>query len=378
MTLQNSSLFSGELCSKEYIEENWKECVNSLIFSLEHTKSNKTSNYSFSDNIIVYFILFMIIVIFIIFYLIIMYIEIMNKRINLCLSEIDDKNNNTHNSFNKYKTEHNLLIEQIFKKLCTFKTIKDEYNNNIITLTNNFKHIQNNDHKILKKDINSTIEDFKDYIKIIVNYIDKKVDEKIQNINENRDNISLLNNKLELLCNDKIENNEILKLNKIVETIDICFSFFLSLNIEKSIFHSLFYIKNEEIEIFIGIEQEPIFQVLSKYFGKYYLDKFYPIKFLKHDIKKYSDNFTRYYGLKTNSIYELVDSIKYERNNFIDIQSFESNTFETKNNLSNFRLLNETEIEYELRLLSKVKNYFDKLYTIYQKYIYYGIDFKKK
>ena len=376
MTLQNSSLFTGELCSKEYIEENWKECVNSLIFSLE--KSNKTSNYSFSDNVIMYFLLFMIIVILIIFCLIIMYIEIMNKRINLCLSEIDDKNNNTYNSFNKYKTEHNLLIQQIFKKLCTFKTIKDEYNNNIITLTNNFKHIQNNDHKILKKDINSTIEDFKDYIKIIVNYIDKKVDEKIQNINENRDNINSLNSRLELLCNDKIENNEILKLNKIVETIDICFSFFLSLNIEKSIFHSLFYIKNEEIEIFIGIEQEQIFQVLSKYFGKYYLDKFYPIKFLKHDIKKYSDNFTRYYGLKTNSIYELVDSIKYERNNFIDIQSFESNTFETKNNLSNFRLLNETEIEYELRLLSKVKNYFDKLYTIYQKYIYYGINFEKK
>jgi hypothetical protein len=358
------------------MEENWKECVNSLIFSLEDTKSNKISNYSFSTNIIMYFILFMLIVIFTIFYLIVKYIEIINNRISLCLSEVNDKNNDNYDLFNKYKIEQNVLIQQIFKKLCTFKTIKDEYNNNIITLTNNFKNIQNHDHKFLKKDINSTIEDFKDYIKIIVNYIDKKVDEKIQNINENRDNINLLNNKLQLLCNDKIENSNIIKLNKIIETIDIYFLFFLSIDIDKSIFHSLFYISNEEIEIFFGIEQEPIFQVLSKYFGKFYLDQFYPIKFLKHDGKKYSNDFVKYYGLKTNSIDELTNSIKFERNNFIDIQSFEKNVFGAKNNLSNFKLLNETEIEYEFRLLNKVKDYFDKLYTIYQKYIYYGIDFE--
>ena len=193
----------------------------------------------------------------------------------------------------------------------------------------------------------------------------KKFDEKINS----------LNNKLKLLCDDKIENNKILKLNKIVETIDMYFSFFISLKIDKSIFDSLFYIKNDVIEELLGIEQEPIFQVLSKYVGKYYLDNFYPIKFLKHNCNKYSNDFLRYYGLKTNSIDELVDTIKYKRNNFINIQLFESNVFETKNNLSNFKLLNETEIEYELRLLNKVKDYFDKLYTIYQKYIYYGIDF---
>ena len=131
-----------------------------------------------------------------------------------------------------------------------------------------------------------------------------------------------------------------------------------------------------EVEIFIGIDQEPIFQILSKYFEKYISHNFYPIKFLNNDSKKYSNDFAKYYGLKTNSINELVDTIQCKKTNFISIQSFESNVFETKNNLSNFRLLNETEIEYELRLLNKVKLYFDKLYTIYQKYIYYGIDFE--
>jgi hypothetical protein len=376
MTQQNSSLFSGELCSKEYIEENWKECVNSLIFSLEHKKDD--NNYSISDNIIIYFILFIIIVIFIVFFLIIKYIELMNERINISLTNISNKSNDVNDSFNKHKTEQNLLIQQIFKKLCTFKTIKDEYNNNISVLTNNFKKIQNDDHKLLKNDINCTIEDFKDYIKIIVNYIDKKVDEKIKNINENRDNIELLNNKLKLLCDQKIEENNLLKLNKIIETIDVYFSFFLSFNIDKSVFHSLFYIKNEEIEELIGIDQEPVFQVLCKYLGKHYLNKFYPIKFLKCDNKKYSDDFVRYYGLKKNNIDELICNIKSEKINFIDFQLFEKNMFETNNNLNNFRLLNETEIEYELRLLDKVKVYFDKLYTIYQKYIYYGIDFDKE
>jgi hypothetical protein len=60
------------------------------------------------------------------------------------------------------------------------------------------------------------------------------------------------------------------------------------------------------------------------------------------------------------------------KTNFIDLTLYCDNIFTS----DKVKLLNETNIEYDIKIMKKIKEYFDTLYLIYQKYEYLNFTFE--
>jgi hypothetical protein len=261
-------------------------------------------------------------------------------KINKFLFDIINEINILKKDIVKIKVSHNVINK-----------LKEE-NNNI----NNIESKFNVKIDMLKNDIN----DFKDITKSTISYINNIIDEKQ----------SIYKNKFDILINN----------------INNYFDFFLKLKYNRKIFNSLFYLSKKEIDIilnyYINNDNKCIYKkILSKYFNKYF-DKEYndyfplPIKIINNinNIEEQSE-FKNYYCIENNNISSLVKSIENETINFISFHNINNEIYDYVFLIEKTKLLNETNKDFELKILQRIELYFDNLYLIYQKYKYFGIIF---
>jgi hypothetical protein len=175
------------------------------------------------------------------------------------------------------------------------------------------------------------------------------------------------------------------ELDELVNIVDNYFKFFNKLNIDKKIFNSLFYI-NDEIKyklLLFSNNDYVINNILHKYYSKYYDEKFddffpLPIKLLNKNFQyKHIEYFLKYHSknndnIHKNNINSIIDIIDEGKTNFIDLTLYCDNIFA----IDKVKLLNETNIEYDIKIMKKIKEYFDTLYLIYQKYEYLNFTFE--
>jgi len=172
-------------------------------------------------------------------------------------------------------------------------------------------------------------------------------------------------------------NNHHLEFNLLVKQIENYYDFFLEFNYDRKLFESIFYISNmdkNKLLLFFPDDNNYIYDnILIKYFGKYHCKKhndFFPLPIKKID-KNVSNDLLFKYSLKNNNIQSLIDVIKKETTNYILINELKENYTIHKS-----RLLNETDIEYNIKICRLIKTYFDELYLSYLKLKYSGIKFE--
>lgn len=175
------------------------------------------------------------------------------------------------------------------------------------------------------------------------------------------------------------------ELNELVDMINNYFIFFKNLNIDKKIFHSLFYIPDEvKYNLLLFSNNDYVMNnILHKYFEHHYDERnesFFPlpIKLLNKNFQlKNIDYFSKFLNLNSydekHSIEHIINMIKEEKTNFIDLLSFSDKIFISEK----VKLLNEKDIEYDIKIMKKIKEYFDMLHLIYQKYEYLNVHIDK-
>lgn len=290
-----------------------------------------------NNNILSFFLLFNVCILNICIFLLLKYIIYIHTTLN--------------NRISKIKNENKELI--ILKDNLKIKI--DLYQQHIIDKINDMKKI---------------IEIYFDKINLIFNNFDKnKYENKYENI--------------KLLINESLVTFNQYECDELVDIINDYFLFFQKLNIDKKIFNSLFYINDEtKYKLLLFSNNDYIINnILHKYFSRYYDDEddgFFPlpIKLLNKKFQyKNIEIFSRYHSTNNSEKYNIngiIDMINEEKTNFIDLNSYCNNIFI----LDKVKLLNETNIEYDIKIMKKIKEYFDTLYIIYQKYEYLNFTFE--
>ncbi len=183
----------------------------------------------------------------------------------------------------------------------------------------------------------------------------------VSNITEN--NYSNYNEQHQILIN---------KINKY-------FDLFIELNLDRKTFNAIFNIDkllfDDNIHIFYSI----LMTNFSKYYNPKYND-FYPIKINLIDKDKkliIQQYFCKFYNIKTNNkdFNELKNNVIAGKYNVICLDNLNEHNYNNYFSRDKTRMLYETDIEYEIKILNKILEYFDDLYIIYKKYQFYGIKF---
>jgi len=317
-----------------------------------------------------------------------LYYHIQNTNKNNYVSDLEIKKNNIL-QYIKYLVITSiimLLLMVLNKIIVTFynylKKLKKQMELNS-ALINSL--IENNDNKNLKFD--ETVNILKRHIKESNNGMYNDIANIERQFYNETNKISECINNIELINHNVVKTSAQTKINLLVEKINKYFEFFRELdlkkgeNYKKKLYFELNrmeYSTVKDIQLhdgfnwFYSVNPYEITPLLMKYFVKYYdktIDKFYPLQFSVFSGEETLD----WYHSEQNRQSQLYGNELKKCNTIQNIKTLLGNcsmTHITFMNRNSVRLLDETDEEFELKILQHI------LYELQDKYVFYKqIDF---
>lgn len=244
--------------------------------------------------------------------------------------------------------------------------------------------IENNDNKNVRFD--ELVNELKQHIK----KTNKDLYKHVGNIeemfySETSKIIDCITN-IDLIKNNIVNTNMKTKINVLVEKIEKYFEFFRELDLKKGEFYKkkLYFhmnridpLTNTELNLYDGfdcfssVDPYEITPLLMKYFDKYYdkiIDKFYPLNFTVHGNEDHEPFSINYYETTRKRLSQTHGNNFYKSDNINNMNTILSNTHVSHVRLMNrnsVRLLDETDEEFEHKILQHI------LYELQDKYVIY-------
>ena len=254
-----------------------------------------------------------------------------------------------------------------------------ELNRNLINAL-----IENNDSKNLKID---------DSVNILTQHVDlsnKTIHDIIENIkiqfyNETLKISDCISN-IKVINTNMIKTNTLTKINVLVEKINKYFEFFRELDLKKGeTYKKKIYFEfkrinpqtNAELNLYDGfdcfssVDPYEITPLLMRYFDKYYdktIDKFYPLEFQVFAGDTQGTTLDWYDAEVDRQLKNVCDGNEFKKNNIRNINTIINNSGMGHIKLMNrnsVRLLDETDEEFEIKILQHI------LYELQDKYVFY-------